>query len=438
LTHHIAVIGGGPAGIEAALAAARAGVRVTLVAEEALGGRANWHSLLPSKVWLAAAAQHQLVPVDPPAVLERIRRTAVRWNTQQAEALQALRVTVLEGRAAFASAHALTVTGSDTQESQLLEADTIIIAGGSVPRFPPELRPDGKRVIAPRFAGKLTTLPTDAVVVGGGATGCEFVYLFNRLGVQVTWVVGPEGVLPGMAPAAGQSLAATLAGRGVDLRMGQVATGIERAEDAVSVVTAGGEQYRAALAFLAIGRRPDLSRLALAAAGLPDTGRLSVDEYLRTSVPTIYAVGDAAGAPMIANRALAQARIAARHASGATVAPFREDTVIHAVYSDPEVAQVGQLIGPGLRNVRIPFATGLKAHLADEAELATGFFELAYDGATMRVAGGLAYGAHAADALAPVAFAIQMGACVDDLAASYAAYPTISELAGLAARKAIG
>jgi dihydrolipoamide dehydrogenase len=129
---------------------------------------------------------------------------------------------------------------------------------------------------------------------------------------------------------------------------------------------------------------------------------------------------------------MAQARIAGQHAAGARPTPYRPDTVIAAIYTEPQVAQVGVMAGEGVQTVQTPVNAGLKTHLLPEGE---GFVELAY-GADRRLVGGPAVGPHAADVLAPVALAIQLEAGLDDLAAVYGAHPTVSELAFIAARAA--
>jgi dihydrolipoamide dehydrogenase len=180
-----------------------------------------------------------------------------------------------------------------------------------------------------------------------------------------------------------------------------------------------------------------VGRLNLAATGLEPgpTGELQTDPFGRTAVPSIYAVGDVTGTPMLANQAMAQAWVAGRHAAGMPTPPFRPEAVVSAVYTEPQVAQVGVVDAgaPGVELARIPFTVSLKAHLLAESE---GFVELFYHAQTGGVLGGVAAGPHAAEVLAPIAVAIQLGATVEDLAATGSANPTLSELAFLAARTA--
>lgn len=446
MNKQIVIIGGGPAGIEAARAAAKAGSNVTLVSEGPVGGRSGWHSLLPSKVWLSAADTAGVLAESPfsssggvptPAeILPHLQQLKQQWNNQQAEELANLGVTIVSGVAVFTSANSVVVHDGDGQPVTTLTGDAVIVATGSVPFFPPNLKPNGKTVIAPRFFSGLKSLPGSMVVIGAGATGVEAVYLFNRLGLAVTWIVDQFGVLPDYPAAAGELMAEILVKRGVQLVQGTLADHFEEDGDGVAVVLVDGRRHTAGLAFVAIGRTADLSRLNLEAAGLALEPRKfpAVDPFCQTSLPGIYAVGDAAGPPMVANRAMAMARVAGLHAAGAKVGPYKPETVVAAVYAEPQVAQVGTTSATdgSIQTVRLGFGAAMKAHLLGETE---GFVELAFDG-ERKIVGGTAVGPHAGDVLAPVALAIQVGATLEELASIFAAHPTLSELAFAAARQA--
>lgn len=449
MSKDVVVIGGGPAGLEAARAAATAGAHVTVISDVPPGGRAGWHSLLPSKVWLAAADSlgllahaHELgiagaedARPDPAAILARIRRVADEWNGRQVDGLQEIGVQFQRGTVVFESAGTVVVKSDEDEAGSRLQADAFIVAPGSVPVFPEGMRPDGRRILAPRFASHLETLPPSVIVVGAGATGSEFAYLFNRLGVTVTWITDELGVLPMFDEAAGHFLAEKLVARGIELYAGHGVVAIEQEGDEVVVITSDGNRYTAAAAFVAIGRLPDVDRLNLEAAGLSlNRGTVAVDAYGRTAVPSIYLAGDVTGMPMVANRAIVQGWVAGRHAAGKTPPAFRPQTVVGAIYTEPQVAQVGSLEpGDHVHTTRLPFTAGLKAHLLPEPE---GFVKLAYDGRNGRLVGAVAVGPHAADVLAPAAVAMQAGMSVTELAALHGAHPTVSELAFLAARLA--
>jgi len=164
-----------------------------------------------------------------------------------------------------------------------------------------------------------------------------------------------------------------------------------------------------------------------------------VDEFCRSAVPHVYAAGDSTGTPFIANKAMAQGWIAGRHAAGAPAAPYRPETMVEAVYTDPEVAQIGRRDpgaaggGDGIRVLRLPNESNLKAVLSGETR---GFVKLVTDAASGAVLGASAVGAHAADILAPLALGIRLKARLDDLASSFAAHPGFAESVFAAAREA--
>lgn len=431
----IVVIGGGPAGVAAATAVPlSATVTITLITNSPLGGRAGWHSLIPSKVWLmAAAGQPTTAPAD---LLPRIQQVAQSWQQTQLDTLQRQGVQVVSGTAVFHDADTLHIYDEHGRFFTDQAADAVIVASGSVPTFPEALKPDGRQVIAPRLMSRLSRLPASIIVVGGGATGSEFAYLFQQLGVAVTWVVDAYGVLPQFQAAAGHFLADTLSRRGVKLVPNQTVLQVEKSAEGVVLVTDTGDRYAAEMAFMAIGRQADLAGLHLERAGVaPQHGRYQTDAYGRTINPAIYLVGDAAGAPMLANRATAQAWVAGRHAAGVETGPFVPEAVVGAVYTDPEVAQVGQMGGDeGTAVIRLPFSASLKAHLLPQVD---GFIELVYRQSDTQLVGGLAVGPHAADLLTPVALAIQQHLPLAALAAIHPAHPTLSELPFLAARAAL-
>ncbi len=442
MTNQIIVIGGGPGGIEAARTVAMNGGHAIIVSDGPIGGRAGWDSLLPSKLWLAAADHLGEVEaaralgltaageIDTSGVLARLKSVKESWNGAQQASLEELGIEVINGVASFVGPQTVEVASGDVRTQHTAEA--IIVATGSVPWLPEPLKPDGRRVIVPRFAAHLEQLPRRLVVIGGGPTGCEFAYLFNRLGVAVTWVVDYYGVLPNFHPDAGALLAEALRAQGVELVAERAATQIDRSDSGVVVHLDDGGSLDADMAFVAIGRRPDWGRLNLSAAGIdPTDGRVTVDAFGRCTNPAVYLVGDADAGLMHANKAMAQGRVAALHALGLPVEPFNPDNVLLATYTEPQAAQVGQVGGMDIATRRVSYAAALKPNLLHEA---AGFVEISYRQEDGRLTGGLAVGPHAADVLAPVVVALQMKATVDQLASIYVAHPTISELAFLAAR----
>ncbi len=453
MSRTIVVTGAGPAGVAAAVAAAEAGARVLLVSDEPAGGRANWHSLGPSKVWLAAVEMYEqavgaialglaveAAPPEVPLVLARIRELAGRWSARQAESLSLAGVEWVDGFGSLVGPGRVQVRDRAGAAVGELEAEAVILATGSVPRFGDGLRPDGDRILAPRFAGRLEEIPTDIVVIGGGATGAEFVYLFDSLGSEVTWLLDERGVLPDFPSEASALLVEALDRRGVR-RVAGPAARVERAGRGVVVIGEDGKRFAAHSAFLAVGRLPAVRGLGLETVGLAARadGTLQVDTFGRTEATGVYAVGDVAGPPMLANYGEAQGRIAGLHAAGAPVAGFRPECVVHAVYTAPQVAKVGDAEGiaglghPGrVTRVRVPFQAALHTLLHP----GKGWLELVLELPEGRIIGGWAVGPNAADTLAPVALAIRMQTTAEQMADVAPAVPTVSELPFLAAREA--
>ncbi len=453
MSRTIVVIGAGPAGIAAAVAAAEAGARVTLVSDEPAGGRANWHSLGPSKVWLAAVEAYEQavgalalgleVDATPPearSVLARIRELAGRWSARQVEALSLAGVEWETGFAGLDGPGRVKVRDRTGATTAVLEPEAVIVASGSVPVFPEGMRPDGERIMAPRYVGRLEEIPGDVIVVGGGMTGAEFVYLFDSLGSEVTWVLDERGVLPEFPPEASALLVESLDRRGVRRVAGPGAQ-VQRGGRGVVVIAADGKRYAAHTAFLAVGRVPALRGLGLDTVGLAPrpNGTIWVDAYARTEAAGVYAVGDVAGPPMLATYGEAQGRVAGLHAAGVPVAGFHPECVVHAVYTSPQIAKVGDAEGvagvgrPGrVTRVRAPFHAGLHALLHP----GKGWLELVLERPEGRIIGAWAVGPTAADSLAPVALAIRLRATAEQMAEVAPAVPTVSELPFIAAREA--
>ncbi len=433
-TLNIAIIGGGPAGITAAMEAANAGAHVTLISDGPIGGRAGWHSLLPSKVLLHADPAEAVQ-----AMTARMEEVAAAFNGQDADHLAAAGVTVIAGKAQFSSPHSLTIATPDG--STELTFDRAILAGGSVPVFPPDLKPNGSTIIAPRFVRHLADLPKTILVIGGGVTGTEFAYAFNALGVGVTWLVNGPGVLPDFDRTLAAALADSLVAQGVTLVEGTATASLQSTENEVVATLTDGRTFRAERAFLAIGRRPDTGDLNLAAVGLDvSPAGLAVDEFGRTAVPHLFAAGDITGPPLIANKAQAQARIAALTAAGVVAQPPKPAAWIEAAFSHPQVAQVGltpdraATQGIPVRTRTVPFAQALKPYLTADGLDGPGFVTLVTAPNSGQVLGGLAFGYHAAEILAPIALAIQADLPAHHLAALFPAYPSLSELGMMAAR----
>jgi dihydrolipoamide dehydrogenase len=444
------VVGGGPAGITAALEAAARGAQVTLVSAEAIGGRANWHSLVPSKVYLTAAdhlgESHHYPDLglrgaspepDLAALRSRIADQARAWSGHHEHQLRQHGVTVIAGKASFVDSQYIRVD-REGAAMQTLAFDRAVIATGSEPIFLPQIKPDGNRILAPRLAGKLAEWPRHMIIIGGGVTGAEFTYFFNRMGYPVTWVTDLAILLPRTDRDLSDALEQALQARGVTILKSAPVQSVMAEDDGVVATLKDGRSLAGSHAFIAMGRRPDTAGLNLEAASIAYTAQgIHVDAFCQTSQPHIYAAGDVAGAPYIANRGQAQARVAARHALGVATPPFRAEAIIEAIYTSPQLAQLGLTEfeaahqGHTVKVYRAEYGDALKPRLSGDA---MGFIKLLVDPQEGRILGGAALGERAAEVLGAIAVAMVGGVKIDTLATLFPAYPTLTELVGIAVR----
>ncbi len=446
MNKRIVVIGGGPAGVEAASTASHYTDPVTIVSDRPVGA---WHQLLPSRVWLTAvdnlyttlgpfASATSGLPDRSQFDLAEVRahadRIATRWSAQQARKLQDLGVRTITGKASFQSPGQLTIA-SDSEGDITIEADAFIVAAGSTPFVPPPLAPDGRRVFSPGTAHEMPNLPATMIVIGDGPTGFEFVHIFSALNIDVTWLVLPGGPSCAIAPDADPFLVDMLQRKGVRILPGEPVVELERYDERVAAVKPNGTRYEAEMAFVTIGNQPNVAPLNLKAAGVQVDARGSVraDGYGQTNIEGIYVAGDARKV-RAGSVSMAHARVAALHATGQKTEPYDETCMVIPFLSNPQVAQVGVLSADddSIQSVEVPMQSGLKTHISGHTE---GFIKLAWN-RNRQVVGGLAVGYQAADALAPVAVAIRTEAMIETLASLYGPHPAMSELPFMAARAA--
>ena len=435
-TRCLTIIGGGPAGIQAALSAASHLEHIRLVSAGAPG---DWSKFLPSRVWLAALEDvsraerspfSQVGTIDLKGLANEVNRVSQAWYKQVSEQLSQANVEVIEGIAAFRSSREIEVENSSTKIA--FETGATLIASGAEAAFPSGFEPDSERVFSPATISQLKTIPESILVIGDACIGFEFVDIFSRLDVKVQWIVLDGGPRSGFSSEIDKHLLSALRDRGVEFFPGPPVS-LERG-DLVVASRPNGSRFEAEAAFVNIGHRPSLARLNLAAAGVSagDNGMLQVDEYFRTNVPHVYAVGDAlrfwAG-----NVAMGEAQCAALHASHIPVAPFDHDTTIISFGFNPQAAKVGNWDqgDPSVRSSMVPYSACLMAHIERQTE---GFVRIAWneDG---RILGGHAVGANAADVLAPVAMTMKLSGTVTDLASMSFGHPYYAELTNRAVQQ---
>lgn len=459
----IVIVGGGPAGYEAALVAAAKGpeaVSVTVIDSDGLGGACVLWDCVPSKTFIASSgvrtelrrAPHLGFDIhftDAEIELDQIhKRVKSLAEAQSADIRTQLiysGVEVIAGRGELIDAepglahHRIRVTEHDGAQ-RVLEADVVLIATGASPRTLPGAEPDGERVLTWRQLYDLHTLPEHLVVVGSGVTGAEFVNAYTELGVKVTVVASRDRVLPHEDPDAAQVLERSFAERGVTLVKNARAASVTRTQDGVLVTMTDGRTVAGSHALMTVGSVPNTSGLGLERVGiaLGPGNYLPVDRVSRTSIPGIYAAGDCTGLLPLASVAAMQGRIAMYHALGDAVAPIRLRTVAAAVFTRPEIAAVGvpqSQIDDGTvpaRTVMLPLQTNARAKMS---RMRHGFLKLFCRPATGTVIGGVVVAPIASELILPIALAVQNRITVADLAQTLAVYPSLSGSLTEAARR---
>jgi dihydrolipoamide dehydrogenase len=447
----IVIMGGGPAGYEAALVAAQHGADVTIVERDGLGGACVLYDCVPSKTFIASAGARaafhnadelgirnddKSIGVDLPVVHGRVRGLALAQSADVRNRVQREGVRVIIGSARFGdeqpgmAAHRVTVTAADGT-TETLPADVVLIATGATPRVLPGAEPDGDRILDWRQIYELPELPEHLVVVGSGVTGAEFVSAYTEMGVKVTLISSRDRVLPHEDADAAAVLEDAFAERGTSVVKYSRAERVERMPGGVIVHLSGGGTVHASHALMTVGSVPNTTDIGLEKVGIEPGpgGFVSVDRVSRTSTPGVYAAGDCTGLLMLASVAAMQGRIAMWHALGEGVAPIKLKTVAANVFTHPEIAAVGisqQSIDSGevpARTIMLPLATNARAKMEG---LRRGFVKLFCRPATGVVVGGVVVAPTASELILPIALAVQNQLTVEHLAHTFSVYPSLS------------
>jgi dihydrolipoamide dehydrogenase len=445
----VLVVGGGPGGYLAALRLGQLGRKPTLVEKEFLGGECLNRGCIPSKALLhVSSLLNELREAGPAFGLrtEGLRVDLVALQAWRAGVVEKERAGVLQLlKAAGVSFRPGTVeltgprmallrpvTGGAPEE---LHFSAAVLATGAYPMSLPGMEPDGSLVLTAREMLTLGEVPPRLLILGGGVSGVELGQHFARLGSRVTIVELLPQIVPGTEKDLAAELRRALERMGVEILNGTKATGLERAPPGVRLtveVPGGTRVLEAERLFLTVGKRPETRDLGLAAAGvaLGPGGFPTVNDRMETSVPGIFAVGDLARPPMIAHKAYREGLLAAETIAGRSTR-WTHQAMPMVIYTEPELASVGltreQAEGSGLkvREVRFPYAALGRAHANGTTG---GFVKLVAEEGTGRLLGCHAAGYASGEFIGEVAFALEMGATVRDLAETIHPHPTFSEL----------
>jgi pyruvate/2-oxoglutarate dehydrogenase complex dihydrolipoamide dehydrogenase (E3) component len=448
----IAIIGGGPAGYEAALVAVQLEAEVTLVDRDGVGGQCVLADCVPSKTLIATSeamtsfahadrvgiSTHGEVRTQLVEVNARVKALALAQSHDIAAALLRQGVQVVSGQARLAGPGKVEVTGDDGA-TQVLAADAVLLATGARPRVVAGAETDGERILDWRQLYDLPELPEHLVVVGSGVTGAEFAGAYDAMGSEVTLVSSRDRVLPGEDSDAAELLQTVFERRGMHIRRGRAAA-VSRTPEGVRVELTDGSVVEGSHCLMTVGSVPNTEGLGLEEVGvrLTDAGFIEVDRVSRTSVPGVYAAGDCTGVLMLASVAAMQGRIAMWHALGEAVQPLRLRTVSANVFTDPQVASVGvtqKQVESGevqASAVTLPLATNARAKMQG---ITDGFVKFFCRPGSGTVLGGVVVAPTASELIMPISLAVQHGLTVDQIAHTFAIYPSLSGSVTEAARR---
>lgn len=450
--YDILVIGSGPGGYVAAIRAAQLGKQVALVERDAVGGVCLNRGCIPTKALIRSAHLYQNVKaaaqygvtiageVSPnlEAMVNRSRTVAETMSKGVQFLLKKNNITLLTGTARIAAHNTVEVEGEQ------YTADHIILATGARPRVMPFMPVDGKRIITSTEALKLSELPQTMVVVGSGAIGSELAWFYAALGVKVTLIE----YLPRLMPLEDEEVSKAMERAFRKLRVGVMTSTTVKAARVVEEHCEveiegkkGAETLTADIVLSAVGVEANITGIGLEEMGVKcERGKVVVDEFYRTSVAGIYAIGDIIPTPALAHVASAEAICCVEAICGLNPAPIDYTTIPSCIFTSPEVASVGlteqQAADKGIayKVGRFPFTASGKATASGERD---GFVKLIFD-EEERLIGAHLVGGTVTELLAEPTLAKAMGATAHQIARTIHAHPSMNEAMMEAAEDALG
>jgi dihydrolipoamide dehydrogenase len=448
-TFDLIVIGSGPGGYVAAVRAAQLGMKTACIEKHArLGGVCLNVGCIPSKALLDSSEYYHLaqtrfaehgiktgrIGLDLKRMLARKDQVVKDLTDNVRQLLEGHHITLIQGAARLTGTDRVTVTRSKNKE-ETIEAKHILLATGSTPVALPDHPFDEKQIVSSTGALAFDAVPKHLGIVGGGYIGLELGSVWLRLGAKVTVIEMLPKIAAGLDGQVGRTLDRILRKHGMDLRVNTKVAGVKKTAKQIKVSVEKGDQ-KENLQFdrllVSIGRRPLTGGLGLSEVGVDvdeRTGQVKIDEQYRTSVPSVYAIGDLVPGPMLAHKASAEG-IAAVETMAGKPSEVNYDAIPAIVYTAPEVASVG-LTEEQVKERGIPYCTGSypftgagRARCMGETD---GFVKVIRHGRTDRVLGIHIIGARAADMIAEGVLAMEFNASSEDIARTIHGHPTFAE-----------
>lgn len=458
MNHDIIIIGSGPGGYVAAIRASQLGMKVGVVEKSELGGIClNW-GCIPTKSLLKSAQVYDYLKhageygitvegkytPDLKAMIRRSREVAGAMSKGVQFLFKKNKIEHIAGFGKVLDGKTVEVTGDDGKKTKL-NANHIILATGARSKELPNMKQDGKKIIGYREALLLEKLPKSMIVVGSGAIGSEFAHFYNTLGTKVTLVEFLPNIVPLEDEEVSKQLERSFRKSGMTVMTNSA---VESADTGgkkcrVKVKTKNGEEtLEADIVLSAVGITPNIEGIGLQETGIEmENGRIKVDDFYRTNVKGVYAIGDIVHGPALAHVASAEGIVCVEKIAGKNPLPVQYKNVPACTYTTPEIASVGYTekqakeAGYEIRTGKFPFTASGKASAAGHKE---GFVKLVFDTGYGELLGAHMIGDNVTEMISEIVVARNLETTEHEIVKSIHPHPTMSEAVMEAAAAALG
>ncbi len=435
----VVILGGGMGGYPAAIRASQLGLKVALVESDKLGGTCLHVGCIPTKALLESSELYHRVAARGPEfginadkVTFDYTRIAARRDaivSQLHKGVQYLmkknKIEIVQGRGRLRDRNTVEVGAKQ------LRAKNLIVATGSDVKSLPGITFDGEFIISSDHATLSTSVPESICIIGAGAVGVEFATLYSQLGVKVTLLEALDRLVPLEDADVSKEMLTAFKKAGIDCKVGVRVKGAKKARDGVSVETEAGEVWARQL-LVAVGRAPRSKDIGLEQAGiaLHPNGFVKVDEWMRTSVDSVHAIGDVVGGYLLAHAAAHEGMTAVEDIAGQRIAPMEQELVTRCTYSHPQIASVGLTekqatdLGRQVKIGRFPFTALGRAIIQGETG---GFVKMVADANTGQLIGAHIVGPSATELIAEPALTELFQGDAWELGRNIHPHPTLSE-----------
>ncbi len=451
----LCVIGGGPGGYVAAIRAAKLGLRTIVVEKEFLGGTClNWGCIPTKALYHVAEKIDEIkksnifgisVPgysLDFKKVMERKDKVVIAQRQGLSYHFKKNNIDLVNGKGKLLSQNSVGVEDASGQVKTRIDAKNIIIATGSFAGSVPPFILDGKDILDNIGILSLEQIPKSLLIVGGGVIGSEFANIFSTFGSEVTIIEILPRILSTEDIEVSKVIFKSLEKKGVKIFINTTVKEIKKGVDGFICITNDGQQISAEKILISVGRKPLTNDLGLKEVGIETDakGFIVVDQYLKTNIQNIYAVGDVIGNYQLAHVASFEGKIAAENIAGQNK-KINYKVIPWAVFTSPEIGTVGlnekqaKEKGYNVCFGLFPFSNSGKAYITGETE---GFIKIVTDKDTGEILGAQMVGPRCSDLVHEVAVAMQGEMIIDNLAETVHSHPTLSEAVMEAAEDCLG